>query len=114
MTPTTSVALVPGQFVTAAGFRRAFDLMTCRSRGFDEARTLANGHDIAWTVNAGTALTDSPEYNRRRLAEEAAQLASAVTLTNGQTVEIEGRTFRVKINGERYADPIAFKLQADA
>ena len=107
----TLITLNAGQFVTAPGFRKAYAFNTARSYAGEasHARAIANGHDTAWTVNPGSALLGDREAAKRMLAKEAEQLAGAVMIENGQVVEIEGERFKVKINGERYSDPIAFK-----
>lgn len=117
----TLVTLTAGSFVTAPGFRRAFPVGTLAAftaktdktpEGLAKARARAeaNGHDIAWTVNTGTVLLGDKAAGARRLAEEAAQFEGATFVTDGQLVEIEGERFQVKVMGERYADPIHFKL----
>lgn len=117
----TLVQIAANDFVTAPGFRRAFKVGTLSAftaklnrtpEALEAARAkaLSLGHDIAWTVNTGTCLVGDKALGARMLAEEAAQFAGATLVTDGQLVEIEGETFKVKVMGERFSDPIHFKL----
>jgi hypothetical protein len=113
-------ALIHGQFVTVAGWRRAYAFSTiagyAASYGGDpaEARAtaLGHGHDIAWTVNPGTALLGDRGAAKAMLDREAAELAGATIVADGEAVEIDGERFIVKVMGERYSDPIHFKVAA--
>jgi hypothetical protein len=114
----TLVQIAAKSFVTAPGFRRAFQVGTLASfcEGRSEALSVAreradrNGHDIAWTVNPGTCLVGDKALGAQLLAKEAEQFAGATVVADGQQVVIEGETFTVKVMGERFADPIHFKL----
>lgn len=109
--------IVHHQFVTVAGWDRAYQFSTSagytKSYGGDvaEARARADklGHDVAWCVNPGSALLGDRETAKAMLAKEAAQLASAIVVADGVEVEVEGERFKVKVMGQRYADPIHFK-----
>ena len=109
--------LIANTFVTVAGWDRAFQFSTARSYAaqYNEdqdaahARCVGFGHDTAFTINGGTMLTDSRAYNTAKLAEAAANLASATTVADGETVQIEGETFTVRVMGRRFSDPIHFK-----
>lgn len=109
--------LIANQFVTVAGWDRAFEFSTARGYAarYNEdqdaahARCVGFGHDTAFTINGGTMLTDSRAYNAAKLAEAAANLAGATIIADGETVKIEGETFTVRVMGQRFSDPIHFK-----
>jgi hypothetical protein len=67
-------------------------------------RAIRNGHDLAWTINCGTVITNTRGYYER----EEAKKANAVVLCEGEAVQIEGRQYKVKVMGKQYADPIHF------
>lgn len=67
-------------------------------------RALKNGHELAYTMNVGTCITDSKGYYER----EEAKRATAVPVFAGEHVMIEGREYEVKLVGQRYSDPIHF------
>lgn len=104
--------LIANQFVTVAGWDRAYQFDTARNYcGGDEghARTVAQGHDTAWTVNTGSSIVSDRAWAARMLADEAAQLQSAAIVSDGEVVEIEGEQFTVRVMGQRFSDPIHFK-----
>jgi hypothetical protein len=72
------------------------------------ARALTNGHDTAWTNQAAACLTADYPGKHEALAAAAKATAEAVEIEHGQTVEIEGELFRVKVLGQRYSDPVKF------
>ena len=107
--------LIANQFVTAAGWDRAYQFDTARNYcGGDEghARAVAQGHDTAWTVNTGSCIVSDRTWAAAKLAEEAEQLRTATIVDDGEMVEIEGETFTVRVMGQRFADPIHFKREA--
>lgn len=67
-------------------------------------RAKKHGHELAYTINPGKALTDSKGYYDRLRAEQAA----ATEIVAGETVMIEGRKYTVKLMGARFADPVHF------
>jgi hypothetical protein len=78
------------------------------------ARARKNGHEIAWTLHAGTALTDSKAFYAAQRKIEDENLARAVILAPGDTVQIDGEQFVVLVppgntNGVRNSDPIKFQ-----
>lgn len=75
-------------------------------------RAKDNGHEIAWTVHTGSALVNDGGAHHRRQLETA---AGAVTLVEGQEVEIEGRRYTVKLDARQrgkiypqFSNPISF------
>lgn len=68
------------------------------------------GEPEAWTVNAGAALSSDKSY----YAAEEAKAASAIVIAHGETVEIEGKPYTVRVmprnDGQfpRNSDPIHF------
>ena len=72
------------------------------------ARALANGHETAWTNQACAVLTSDYPGKREALDAAAKATAEAPEIEDGQTVEIEGELFTVRVMGERYSDPVKF------
>jgi NAD(P)H-hydrate repair Nnr-like enzyme with NAD(P)H-hydrate dehydratase domain len=76
---------------------------------FAEARRL-RGEPEAWALFGGTVLSEDKSF----YAREAAKYATAVVVFKGQTVEIEGKRFTVRVvkgNEGRFprnSDPISF------
>lgn len=107
-----------GDCVRADNFRNAFPVMTiadyATQAGLNSLaeydRAIDRGHDIAWTQNIGSIMTDSKAFNDARIAERKERRARAITLTQGETVIIDRDLFTVRINGEQFSDPIGFKL----
>jgi len=71
---------------------------------------IKNGHELAWTSKPGHAITSDKGYYERLKAEQA----SAIELTPGETVVIEGREYTVKPIGARYSDPVYFIAKREA
>lgn len=76
-------------------------------------RALKNGHHTAWTMFAGTALYGDRVYGAAKAAERKQLFESAVLLVDGETVDIEGEQFTVKVikRNEKHpvnSDPIHF------
>jgi hypothetical protein len=67
------------------------------------ARAQANRHDIAWIGYIGGALVND---GGRYFAEQKRKAASAITLTPGETVEMEGRFYRVRVLARCEAHPV--------
>ena len=105
-----------GAFVTIAGWNRAYKFSTIAGyAGADKAaayraRAEKNGHDLAWAINSGTCLYGDKAAGQRALAQEANEFATAVVLVDGESVSVEGEIFTVKAMGQRYSDPIHFKI----
>jgi len=108
--------LSPQTFVTVAGWNRAFKFNTARGYaaqyGEDQeaahARCVGFGHDTAWTVNPGSALLGDRAAAAALLQQEARDLAGSTVLQNGEQVEIEGKSFTVRVMGAKFSDPIHF------
>jgi len=123
-----AIALKPGDTVRLAGWTR-FPYDTCTAEvgtarayaaqyGEDpqEAhdRALGFGHATAYTIYSGGALVDCRVTAARMAAERAERFARAVTLNEGDVVEIEGELFGVSAAwgnkaSPRNSDPIHFK-----
>jgi hypothetical protein len=92
------------------GFPRS--LAMTKSEAIQEGleRVISHGHELAWTVYAGSALVNDPsEYHRAKRAEHE----SALVVEDGILVEIEGRPYRIKVlpgqtQFPKYSDPIKF------
>lgn len=106
-------------FVTADGFSKAYPFGTVRTFYSKDnlspeeleakvARNADRGHRYAWSINSGSTLYGDPEAARHARWLDAFNKSDAVILVDGEHVIIDGREFVVKVNGERYSDPIAF------
>jgi hypothetical protein len=71
-------------------------------------RTLRNGHQTAWANQEASALTSDYPGKHEALDAAAKATAEALEIRDGELVLIEGEIFRVKVLGERYADPVHF------
>lgn len=67
-------------------------------------RAKENGHELAYTINPGKAITNSKGYYERLKVEQA----SAIELVAGETVLIEGCEYTVKLMGAHFSDPVHF------
>lgn len=108
---TTTKTLTAGDHVKGYGFTRSFPLTTVRAKYGQDAhdRAVRRGHETAFCVNPGTALISDREESARRNFEAAANFEEAVTVENGELVNIEGELLRVVVNGQKFADPIVFR-----
>lgn len=117
---TTTTTLQHGQQIRVKGFNRLANKITVGTcRGFaaqfsrdgdaSHALALANGHATAWANQAPSAMSDNYPGKDAELNRLAAETAAAIEIENGQTVEIEGELFTVKVTGQRYSDPIHFR-----
>lgn len=68
------------------------------------ARDLDRGTPTAWTRRAPAILDTTGQANRERMED----LARAIEVEDGQIVSIEGVTYRVRVIGQMYSDPISF------
>lgn len=119
MTTTPTTTLSHNQEIRVKGFSRLANKITVGTcRGYaakykedgeaSHQRALKNGHDTAWTNQAASVLSDNYKGKAEELDRAAAATAAAPEIEDGQVVEIEGETFRVKVLGERYSDPVKF------
>lgn len=120
---TTFMKLNPGQYVTADNMRRAYRITTVRSYTMrknhetlwnkymqdpetQHAAAVKKGHSLAWITNSGFAIVahdNSEELRIERLRKE-----NATVLQEGDTVQIEGVNYSVRVHGESHSDAIAF------
>ena len=115
---TTTTTLAHNQEITVKGFTLASKITVGTSRGYakqygDDAeeshnRTLANGHDTAWTNQKSATLTSNYPGKDEALDLAAKNTAAAQIIEDGQTVNIEGEEFEVKVLGQRFSDPVRF------
>jgi hypothetical protein len=112
--------LTHGQVVRGFGFSPNTNLIQVRTvRGFaadnGEAPETAYancrklGHATAWTSQQPSVLTDYYAGKMKELAEERQAIRESVILDDGQLVIIEGETFKVRLAGDQFCDPIHFK-----
>ncbi len=73
------------------------------------AQDLRNGGTYAWTYRSPSGLTSDYPGKAEAMRKKAEAYDNAVVLENGETVEIDGQYFAVKIVGENYSDPIHFE-----
>jgi hypothetical protein len=117
-TPTTT--LRHNQIIRVMGFSQYANMIAVgTARGYaaqhggdaeeSHQRALDNGHDTAWANQAAGELTADYEGKAEGMAAKAAAIAAAPEIENGQTVEIEGELFTVRVTGERFSDPVHFK-----
>ena len=66
-----------------------------------------DGHKLAWTNKHACCLTADYAGKANDMLAARMAFADAVVLEDGETVQIEGRTYTVKYLGD-YADPIHF------
>ena len=71
-------------------------------------RAKANRFDIAWALQESPMLTANYPGKAAELEAKAAATAAAPEVADGDIVEIEGRTYKVRVMGERFCDPIHF------
>ena len=111
-----AIVLRPGDMVTAAGFLFAHKVSSIESFvakfgwDLDEhlGRAVERGESLAW-VNGHIVTLVGDKAAALRNAEKARRDREAATvLKNGDLVEIEGRRYTVRINGERYSNPFKF------
>ena len=80
--------------------------------GFAAGRWPVLMDESPWTTRAcdvlhsGSKESKLAEFEREHKAFEAAPL-----LENGELVAIEGKTYKVIVNGPQYADPITFRKE---
>jgi hypothetical protein len=115
----TDTILTYGQPIRLAGWHphtyattftvEGYAIATGHNPAAERERALSLGHAIAGSVYIGEVLTTSRSF----YAQKEAIAATAITLDAGQTVEIEGRLYTVRIvpgntKAPRISDPIAF------
>jgi hypothetical protein len=111
--------LTHGQVVRGFCFSPHTNLIqvrTIRGLAFDEGKDPEAahadcrklGHATAWTSQKPSVLTDHYAGKMQELAMERQAIRDSVILDNNQLVTIEGETFKVRLAGERYSDPIHF------
>lgn len=120
---TTPTILSHNQIIRVKGFSRYANKITVgTARGYaaqynDDAeeahkRAIENGHETAWANQSAAVLSADYPGKAEALEAEAAAIAAAPEIENGQTVEIEGEIFTVRVTGERYSDPVHFQRVA--
>lgn len=65
--------------------------------------------DYAYTIKSPSILTADYPGKAKEMQAKRERYAAAVSLEDDETVEIDGRLFKVVITGENYSDPIHFK-----
>jgi hypothetical protein len=119
MSTTKIVELKHGQEIRIKGFSKYAQRITVGTvRGYaiisgcnpdaEEALCRANQHPEVWTNQEAAMLTEDYPGKAERLNAERAATAAAPEVQEGQTVQIEGRQYLVKVLGEQYANPAAF------
>jgi hypothetical protein len=113
------IQLTNGQTVRGFGFSRYANKITIgTARGYASRYNedpeaahndcLKRGHETAWAIQKSSALTADYAGKAEDLEKELQEIRDSVILDNNQLVTIEGETFKVRLAGERYSDPIHF------
>lgn len=76
----------------------------------DEAVRIAKqaGYEMVWALQESPMLTSDYPGKAEELARKAAATAAAPEIADGDLVEIEGATYKVRVMGERFCDPVHF------
>lgn len=104
--------LTHAQVVRVKGFRNFSRIYVRTQEGliaqFGDKPSNQHG-ELAWTIQETAILTADYPGKAAELDAKRAEIAAAIELENGQQVEIEGRDYTVRVNGETYSDPITFR-----
>jgi len=74
------------------------------------AIALERGHEIAWTYRHASCVESDYAGKAEAAAKRHADYAAAVLIEDGETVEIEGRTYKaVYAYTDMVSDPVHFK-----
>ena len=120
--PTTAahhLVLSHNDLIRVGGFRNFLDISVGTLRGYACERSQSAaavikrafgfGHPLEpWTCQESGMLTSDYTGKYDYHAAKDARRAAAPMVVAGQVVEIEGRLFKVKVNGENYNDPVDF------
>lgn len=118
----TKMKLIHNQEIRVKGFKYANKITVSTVRGWaaskyqsteasieeEVSRAKALGHDMVWALQEAAALTENYPGKAEELARKAAATAAASEVADGDIVEIEGRTYKVRVMGEQYCDPVHF------
>jgi len=118
-----NITLSHGQIIRVKGFPHYAGQITigtvqgyAAKYGEDQAealdRAVKNGHPLVWSHQESAVLSSDYQGKAEAAAAKAAAIAAAVEVENGQIVSVEGRSYKVYVNGQQYSDPIGFKAQA--
>jgi hypothetical protein len=111
--------LAHNQEIRGAGFKYAQKITVGTIAGYAKeynedpaaaiARAVEFGHSLApWANQSAAVLTANYAGKDEQIAKERAATSAAPELADGETVQIEGALFTVKLLGARYSDPIHF------
>ena len=120
----THLKLADRDLIQVSGFRNWLDIRVGTLKGYADGsgfdlhseggpaaikRAIRFGHSLApWTMQESACLTSDFPGRNTELAKQAARRARAPMVAAGQVVEIEGHLFTVRVNGERFSDPVGF------
>lgn len=100
------------QTIRVAGFRNWNKITVGTALGYggleglDQA--IAFGHELAWTNQESAVLCSYYHGKNAALDKKDAEIAAAVEIEDGQIVKIDSLLYKVRVTGERYADPVRF------
>jgi hypothetical protein len=72
-------------------------------------RAKRNGHELAFTVQDPTVISNDYAGKAEKLAALEAEIESAPVLCEGDLVEIEGLLYKSRLIGADYSSPIKFE-----
>jgi hypothetical protein len=104
--------LTHNQVIRVKGFRNTSARIRVRTQEgiiaqYGDKPTNQHG-ELAWTHRDTSVLTADYPGKAAELDAKRAEIAAAVELEHGQSVQIEGRNYTVRVNGESFSDPVAF------
>lgn len=73
-----------------------------------EAQAVKFGHELLACFQHCSIISADYEGKAEEIEAERKEWEKAQRVSEGDLVECEGRKYLVKINGERYSDPVAF------
>lgn len=114
----TIIHLSHGQQIVVPSFKYENKIQLVTPRGYAlkhgdcpeeaEARAIKFDHDFLACFKHCSVITSDYEGKAEELDAKHKEWEEAQRIEAGDLVECEGREYRVKINGEKYSDPVAF------
>ena len=121
----THLKLADHDLIQVSGFRNWLDIRVGTLKGYADGsgfdlhseggpaaikRAIRFGHSLApWAAQESACLDSDYPGKHAALDAKAARRARAPMVAAGQVVEIEGHLFTVRVNGERFSDPVGFE-----
>lgn len=118
MKNTKTTQLKHGQQIVVPSFKYQKKIQLVTPRGFAikngdcpeeaEAQAIKFDHEFLACFQHCSIITEDYEGKAEELEAEQKEWEKAQRIEQGDLVECEGRKYKVKINGEQYADPVSF------